>query len=90
MGETNTEGPSRAGDDSLFPSRSLDVDQDLTLERIERSMPVRLIATLDNLITAIPDEPLTDALDEVNKNRFLGGLAAGGAYHANDFIMERR
>jgi CBS domain-containing protein len=37
---------------------------------MERSMPVRLIATFDNLITVTPDEPLIDALNKLNKYRF--------------------
>jgi CBS domain-containing protein len=70
VGESDTQKPLRTSNDGLFPSGPLDVDQDLTLERIERSMPVRLIATFDNLITATTDEPSIDALDKVNKHRF--------------------
>lgn len=70
MAELDIQKPLGASNDSLFPSGPLDVDQDLTLERIERSMPVRLIATFDNLITAIPDEPSIDALDKAEKHRF--------------------
>jgi hypothetical protein len=70
VGESDTQKRLRIDNDGLFPSGPLDVDQDLTLERIERSMPVRLIATFDNLITAILDEPSIDALNKVNKHRF--------------------
>jgi hypothetical protein len=70
VAESDTQKLLRTSNDGLFPSGPLEVDQDLTLERIERSMPVRLIATFDNLITATPDEPAIDALDKVNKHHF--------------------
>ena len=54
MSESDIQQPLSSSNGELSPSGPLDVDQDVTLERIERSMPVRLIATFDNLITATP------------------------------------
>jgi hypothetical protein len=50
-----------------YLANALDVDQDQTLTQVERSMPVRLIATRENLITATPDEIGADVLEKKMK-----------------------
>jgi CBS domain-containing protein len=52
------------------PSNPLSVDQDRTLEQAEKAMPVRLIATFDNLITTTPDARVSQALGLANEGRF--------------------
>lgn len=50
-----------------YSSDALEVDEDQTLTRIERGMPVRLIATLQNLVTTSPDELVIDVLEKKMK-----------------------
>ena len=53
-----------------YSAGALDVDQDRTLGRIERGMPVRLIATLQGLITTNPEESALDALKKIKSFDF--------------------
>ena len=52
------------------PSNPLSVDQDGTLEQAESSMPVRLIATFDELKTTTLETPVSQALRIANEGGF--------------------
>src|SRR5262245_51099886 len=56
--------------ESSYPAGSLDVDQDQTFSQVERGMPVRLIATLEGLVTANPQDSVHDALAKVSSRDF--------------------
>src|SRR5438046_6909172 len=53
-----------------YSSAALDVDQDQTITQVERAMPVRLIATLEDLITTDPNELAIQALEKVELHDF--------------------
>ena len=65
---TPTNAPGKLKDQSLAfaqfkPSSALDVDvdQDRTMEHLERATPLRLIGTFENLVSTYADEPVTMA-----------------------------
>jgi CBS domain-containing protein len=62
---TALDGQTRAHlTDGSYAAGALDVDQDQTLAQVERGMSVRLIATLENLVTATRDELAPDVLEK--------------------------
>lgn len=52
------------------PADALAGDQDAILSHLERSMPVRLIATLGTFTAAYVDEPISDAIARADESRF--------------------
>jgi CBS domain-containing protein len=53
-----------------WASPALNVDQDRTLDHLERATPVRLIGTFENLITAEPDDSVADAIEKAYEQSF--------------------
>src|SRR5215510_5016569 len=53
-----------------WASSPLSIDQDETLNQIERALTVRLIATLSELKTTTPDTPVSEALKVANEYGF--------------------
>lgn len=54
----------------LRPAASLDGDQDAILSHLERSTPVRLMATLGAFVAADAAEPLAAAISRADQHRF--------------------
>lgn len=57
-------------DQSAWSAPSLAGDHDQILDHLERSAPVRLIATMGDLIHALADEPLAEASARAEAGRF--------------------
>jgi hypothetical protein len=56
--------------DEFRPAASLDGDQDAILSHLERSMPVRLMATIGTFVAADAAEPLAEAISRADQHRF--------------------
>lgn len=62
---------SRSSDAGVFqPAASLEGDHDEMLASLERSAPVRLMATMKDVVVAIAAEPAADALRRADGQRF--------------------
>lgn len=57
-------------DDQFRPAASLDGDQDAILSHLERSTPVRLVATIGSFTAADASEPVADAICRADRYRF--------------------
>ena len=58
------------GSDGFLPAASLDGDQDAILSHLERSTPVRLMATIGTFIAADATEPVAEAISRADRHRF--------------------
>jgi hypothetical protein len=58
------------GSDGFLPAASLDGDQDAILSHLERSTPVRLMATIGTFIAADASEPVAEAISRADRHRF--------------------
>jgi CBS domain-containing protein len=56
--------------ENSYAAGALEVDQDQTFSRIERGMPVRLIGTLEGLVTTSPEESILEALQKIRLHDF--------------------
>lgn len=54
----------------LRPAASLDGDQDAILSHLERSTPVRLMATIGAFTAADAAEPVAEAISRADQHRF--------------------
>ena len=54
----------------LGPAASLDGDQDAILSHLERSTPVRLMATIGAFTAADAAEPVAEAISRADQHRF--------------------
>jgi hypothetical protein len=63
VNELSTDTPFR-------PSASLDGDHDAMLASLERSAPVRLMATMKDVVVALADEPVAQAVRRADAQRF--------------------
>ena len=57
-------------DDPFRPAASLDGDQDAILSHLERSTPVRLMATIGAFVAADAAEPVAEAAGRADQHRF--------------------
>lgn len=57
-------------DEPFQPAASLDGDQDAILSHLERSTPVRLMATIGAFVAADTTEPVADAVSRADAHRF--------------------
>lgn len=57
-------------DDAFRPAAALDANQDTIRSQLERSTPVRLMATLGRFVSADISEPLAEAIDRADHHRF--------------------
>lgn len=57
-------------DDQFQPAASLDGDQDAILSHLERSTPVRLMATIGSFTAADASEPVAEAMGRADHHRF--------------------
>lgn len=55
---------------TFWPASALEGDQDQILDHLERSTPIRLIATFDDLTVALADEPVRAATSRADDGRF--------------------